>query len=132
MTKLTWQQLDRIYEGAYGVTVEEAAKIISKEIPSDVVCENDHILAFRDINPQAPTHILIIPKEHISTLNELEKIHQALAGEILLTSTLLAEREGIADSGYRTVFNCNKNGGQDIYHIHLHLLGGRKMTWPPG
>ncbi|SUZ48981.1 uncharacterized protein METZ01_LOCUS1835 [marine metagenome] len=107
-------------------------KIILKEIPSDVVYENDHILAFRDINPQAPTHILIIPKEHISTLNELEKIHQALAGEILLVSTLLAESEGIAESGYRTVFNCNKNGGQDVYHIHLHLLGGRKMTWPPG
>ena len=107
-------------------------KIILEEIPSDVVYENDHILAFRDINPQAPTHILIIPKEHISTLNELEKIHQALAGEILLASTLLAESEGIAESGYRTVFNCNKNGGQDVYHIHLHLLGGRKMTWPPG
>ena len=107
-------------------------KIILKEIPSDVVYENDHILAFRDINPQAPTHILIIPKEHISTLNELEKNHQALAGEILLASALLAAREGIAESGYRTVFNCNKNGGQDVYHIHLHLLGGRKMTWPPG
>ena len=107
-------------------------KIILKEIPSDVVYENDHILAFRDINPQAPTHILIIPKEHISTLNKLEKIHQALTGEILLASTLLAESEGIAESGYRTVFNCNKNGGQDVYHIHLHLLGGRKMTWPPG
>ena len=107
-------------------------KIILKEILSDVVYENDHILAFRDINPQAPTHILIIPKEHISTLNKLEKIHQELAGEILLISKLLAEREGIAESGYRTVFNCNKNGGQDVYHIHLHLLGGRKMTWPPG
>ena len=107
-------------------------KIILKEIPSDVVYENDHILAFRDINPQAPTHILIIPKEHISTLNKLEKNHQVLAGEILLASALLAEREGIAESGYRTVFNCNKNGGQAVYHIHLHLLGGRKMTWPPG
>ena len=107
-------------------------KIILKEILSDVVYENDHILAFRDINPQAPTHILIIPKEHISTLNKLEKIHQELAGEILLVSALLADREGIAESGYRTVFNCNKNGGQAVYHIHLHLLGGRKMTWPPG
>ena len=107
-------------------------KIILKEIPSDVVYENNHILAFRDINPQAPTHIMIIPKEHISTLNKLEKIHQALAGEILLASALLADCEGIAKSGYRTVFNCNKNGGQTVYHIHLHLLGGRKMTWPPG
>ena len=88
--------------------------------------------AFRDINPQAPVHILIIPKTHISTLNDVDDNHKLLVGEILLTSKMLAEKEGIAENGYRTVFNCNKNGGQEVYHIHLHLLGGRKMTWPPG
>ena len=107
-------------------------KIISNEIPSDCVFENENMYAFRDINPQAPVHILIIPKTHISTLNDVGDNHKLLVGEILLTSTMLAENEGISDSGYRTVFNCNKNGGQEVYHIHLHLLGGRRMTWPPG
>ena len=107
-------------------------KIISNEIPSDCVFENENMYAFRDINPQAPVHILIIPKTHISTLNDVGDNHKLLVGEILLTSTMLAEKEGIAENGYRTVFNCNKNGGQEVYHIHLHLLGGRRMTWPPG
>ncbi len=107
-------------------------KIVEKEIPSDIVFENDNILAFRDINPQAPTHILIIPKVHIPTLNDLTENHQKLIGEMLLTAQNLAEKEGIAKKGYRTVFNCNNDGGQEVYHIHLHLLGGRKMTWPPG
>ncbi len=107
-------------------------RIISKEIPSDCVFENENMYAFRDINPQAPVHILIIPKTHISTLNDVDDNHKLLVGEILLTSKMLAEKEGIAENGYRTVFNCNKNGGQEVYHIHLHLLGGRKMTWPPG
>ena len=107
-------------------------KIISNEIPSDCVFENENMYAFRDINPQAPVHILIIQKTHISTLNDVGDNHKLLVGEILLTSTMLAEKEGISDSGYRTVINCNKNGGQEVYHIHLHLLGGRRMTWPPG
>ena len=107
-------------------------KIISNEIPSDCVFENENMYAFRDINPQAPVHILIIPKTHISTLNDVGDNHKLLVGEILLTSIMLAEKEGISDSGYRTVFNCNKNGGQEVYHIHLHLLGGRRMAWPPG
>ena len=107
-------------------------KIISKEIPSDCVCENENIYAFRDINPQAPVHILIIPKTHISTINDVDDNQKLLVGEIFLTSKKLAEKEGIAENGYRTVFNCNKNGGQQVYHIHLHLLGGRQMTWPPG
>ena len=107
-------------------------KIISNEIPSDCVFENENMYAFRDINPQAPVHILIIPKTHISTLNDVGDNHKLLVGEIFLTSTMLAEKEGISDGGYRTVFNCNKNGGQEVYHIHLHLLGGRRMTWPPG
>ena len=107
-------------------------KIISKEIPSDCVYENENIYAFRDINPQAPVHILIIPKTHISTINDVDDNQKLLVGEIFLTSKKLAEKEGIAENGYRTVFNCNKNGGQQVYHIHLHLLGGRQMTWPPG
>jgi len=107
-------------------------KIIARDIPSDKVYENDNVFAFRDINPAAPTHILIIPKEHISTTNDLNESHKSVVGEIMLTATQLAEDEGIAESGYRTVFNCNMDGGQAVYHIHLHLLGGRQMGWPPG
>ncbi len=107
-------------------------KIIAGEIPSDKVYENDSIFAFRDINPAAPTHILIIPKEHIATTNDLDDSHKTIVGEIMLTANRLAEDEGIAESGYRTVFNCNSDGGQAVYHIHLHLLGGRQMGWPPG
>ncbi|MBC8322503.1 MAG: histidine triad nucleotide-binding protein [Candidatus Marinimicrobia bacterium] len=107
-------------------------KIIAGEIPSDKVFENDKIFAFRDIDPKAPTHILIIPKEHITTTNDLNVSHKTLVGEIMLTAKEIAEQEGIADSGYRTVFNCNRDGGQAVYHIHLHLLGGRQMNWPPG
>lgn len=107
-------------------------KIIAGEIPSKKVFENDTIFAFRDIDPKAPTHILIIPKEHITTTNDLNNSHKSLVGEIFITAKEIAELEGITDSGYRTVFNCNKDGGQAVYHIHLHLLGGRQMTWPPG
>ena len=83
-------------------------------------------------HPKAPTHILIIPKEHISTTNDLAEAHKTLMGEMLLAAKEIAGQEGIADSGYRTVFNCNSDGGQTVYHIHLHLLGGRQMKWPPG
>ncbi|MFQ6676703.1 MAG: histidine triad nucleotide-binding protein [Fidelibacterota bacterium] len=107
-------------------------KIIAGEIPSDKVFETDRIFAFRDINPAAPTHILIIPKEHIATTNDLDESHKSILGEIMLTAKRLAEEEGIAEPGYRTVFNCNNDGGQAVYHIHLHLLGGRQMGWPPG
>jgi len=107
-------------------------KIIEGEIPSDKVYENEHIFAFRDIDPKAPTHVLIIPKEHIATTNDLVESHKTIIGEIMLTAKQLAEEEGVAESGYRTVFNCNNDGGQAVYHIHLHLLGGRQMGWPPG
>ena len=107
-------------------------KIVSGDIPADKVFENNNIYAFRDIDPKAPTHILIIPKEHISTTNDLDESHKMLVGEIMLTAKEIAGQEGIADSGYRTVFNCNQDGGQAVYHIHLHLLGGRHMNWPPG
>jgi histidine triad (HIT) family protein len=107
-------------------------KIIKREIPADIVYETDEVLAFRDINPQAPTHILIIPKEHIRTINDLEDSHSELVGKLFLAAAELAAREGFAEDGYRVVMNCNQAGGQAVYHIHLHLLGGRQLGWPPG
>jgi histidine triad (HIT) family protein len=105
-------------------------KMVAGEIKPDVVYEDDIVLAFRDINPQAPVHILIIPKIHIATLNDLDDT--LLAGQLLQTAVKLAKQEGLSEDGYRTAFNCNKRGGQEVYHLHLHLLGGRQMTWPPG
>lgn len=107
-------------------------KIIRREIPADIVFENDDILAFRDIQAQAPTHILIIPKRRISTLNELEATDAELVGRMVLAARELAASEGLAEDGYRLVMNCNQHGGQSVFHIHLHLLGGRQMNWPPG
>ncbi len=107
-------------------------KIISKEIKSDILFEDDDVLAFKDINPQAPTHILIVPKKHISTINELQQEDEALTGKIILTAQSLANQENIDENGSRLVFNCNNDGGPEVYHIHLHLLGGRPMQWPPG
>jgi histidine triad (HIT) family protein len=107
-------------------------RIVNKEIPADIVFENDKLLAFRDIDPQAPVHILIIPKEHITTTNDLNNNNKELIGELVLTAKNLATKYNIAEDGYRMVFNCNKSGGQAVYHIHLHLLGGRQMKWPPG
>ena len=107
-------------------------KIISKEIPSEIVFEDDKFIAFKDINPQAPVHILLIPKKHFSTLNDLTSNDRELAGDLIYSASRLAKKEGIAEQGYRTGFNCNDWGGQTVYHIHLHLLGGRKFGWPPG
>ena len=107
-------------------------KMVSGEITPDIVYETDTVLAFRDINPQAPTHVLIIPKKHIETLADMAEQDVLLMGEIMLVAKKVAEIEGIAESGYRTVFNCKQDAGQEVYHIHLHLLGGRKMKWPPG
>jgi histidine triad (HIT) family protein len=108
------------------------SKIIRGEIPCNKVYEDDRVLAFRDIKPQAPVHILIIPKEPIATVNDLQEHHRDLAGHLVLTAARIARAEGLAEDGYRLVFNCNANGGQEVYHIHLHLLGGRPMGWPPG
>ena len=105
-------------------------KMAKGEIKPDVVYQDDSVLAFRDINPQAPVHLLIIPKKHVATLNDLDDTD--LAGKLLKTAVTLARQEGLADDGYRTVFNCNKNGGQEVFHLHMHLLGGRQMNWPPG
>jgi len=107
-------------------------KLVAREIPADIVFEDDDVIAFRDIAPQAPTHILIIPKRHISTLNDLTEEDCALVGRLQFTAQKIAKQVGIAEDGYRVVMNCNEDGGQTVYHIHMHLLGGRSMTWPPG
>lgn len=107
-------------------------KMIAGEIKPDVVLETDDVLAFRDINPQAPTHVLVVPKQHISTINDLEMDHEALVGKLYLAAKEVARKEGISESGYRTVMNCGEGAGQSVFHIHLHVLGGRKMKWPPG
>jgi histidine triad (HIT) family protein len=107
-------------------------KIAQGEIPATVVFENNDIMAFRDIRPQAPTHLLVIPKRHIATINDTADGDAQLLGNMVLRAKKLAESEGFSDIGYRLVFNINSGGGQEVYHIHLHLLGGRQMTWPPG
>jgi len=107
-------------------------KIVRREIPADIVFENDEILAFRDVNPQAPTHVLIIPKQRIPTINHLSHADAELVGRMVVTASKIAADLGVAEDGYRLVFNCNDHGGQSVYHIHLHLLGGRPLTWPPG
>ncbi|MBL1259621.1 MAG: histidine triad nucleotide-binding protein [Thiotrichaceae bacterium] len=107
-------------------------KMISGEIAPDKVYEDDDVLAFRDISPQAPHHVLVIPKEHISTLNDLDAWHAPLLGKMYLAVKEIAKQAGVAESGYRTVMNCNQDGGQTVYHIHLHMLAGRDMQWPPG
>ncbi len=107
-------------------------KMVTGEITPDTVYEDEDVLAFRDINPQAPTHVLVVPKQHVATLNDLDKSNIDLVGKMMLAATAIAEQEGFAEQGYRTVMNCNADGGQTVFHIHLHLLGGRIMHWPPG
>ena len=107
-------------------------KIISGKIPCDKVYEDEKLIAFQDIDPKAPTHILVIPKKHIRSINELELTDKVLAGEILLAAKKIAKIKNIDSSGYRTVFNTNDDGGQTVFHIHMHIIGGRQMTWPPG
>jgi len=107
-------------------------KIISKEIPAKVVYEDDLILAFDDINPKAPVHTLIIPKKHFSSLNEVTPSQQALLGHIFVKAKEIAGKKGVGESGYRIVLNTGGDSGQDVFHIHFHVLGGRRMAWPPG
>lgn len=107
-------------------------KIINREIPADIVFEDEHVLAFNDLNPQAPTHQLVIPKKHIATLNDIEADDLAVVGRLQFTAAQLAKQQGFAEDGYRVVMNCNDMGGQTVYHIHMHLLGGRQFTWPAG
>ena len=105
-------------------------RIIAKEIPATIVAEDEHCLAFRDLNPQAPTHILVIPKEHVPSLNQLTD--PAVAGRVLAFARDLAAKEGVAERGYRVVVNTNAEAGQTVFHQHAHLLGGRALGWPPG
>ena len=107
-------------------------KIVDGQIPSTGVYEDDRVVAFEDINPSAPVHILIIPREHIATTLDFEERHEALAGHMIRTAAQIAREKGIAEDGYRLVFNTNPQGGQEVYHVHLHLIGGRQMTWPAG
>lgn len=107
-------------------------KIVNGEMSADKLYEDDDVVAFRDLGPQAPVHVLVIPKAHIATLNDLDDDNAAVMGKLYLAAAKVAADLGVAEDGYRTVMNCNPKGGQTVYHIHLHLLGGRQMTWPPG
>ena len=107
-------------------------RIITREIPSSVVYEDDRVFAFNDINPQAPIHVLVVPKRHIATLNDLASEDDGLVGELVRRASAIAKDRAIAAGGYRTVFNTNRDAGQTVFHIHLHLLAGRGLMWPPG
>jgi histidine triad (HIT) family protein len=107
-------------------------KIISKEIKSNIIYEDEKVVAFLDINPKAPVHILIVPKKHISTILEMEEDDRELIGHIYMVANRLAKEKNIHKDGFRIVLNCNKDAGQEIFHIHFHLLGGRSFSWPPG
>ncbi len=108
------------------------SKIIAREIPAVIEYEDDDVLAFRDISPQAPVHVIVIPKKHVATVNDIETGDAELIGKMVLAAQRIARDKGVDQSGYRLVMNCNSDGGQSVYHIHLHLLGGRAMNWPPG
>ncbi len=107
-------------------------KIVAGEIPSKKVYEDDALLAFEDVNPAAPVHILIIPKKHMETLHEIQDADKKLIGSIFIAANEITRKKGIAQEGFRIVANCGENGGQTVFHIHFHLLGGRRMEWPPG
>jgi histidine triad (HIT) family protein len=107
-------------------------KIISGEIPSNEVYSDDELFAFRDVNPQAPVHILIVPRKHIELVVDFTEQDAGLIGKMVLAANKIAESEGLVENGFRYVLNCNEHGGQAVFHVHLHVLGGRQMTWPPG
>ena len=107
-------------------------RVVSGEIPARMIFEDDTLVAFHDINPQAPVHVLVVPRKHIATLNDLSPDDEPLVGAMHRRAAAIAHDLGIASRGYRTVFNCNREAGQTVFHIHLHLLGGRPMAWPPG
>ncbi len=108
------------------------SKIINREIPANIFYEDDICIAFKDVSPQAPVHILLIPKKEISSLNDLQLEDKGLMGHLMLKVPEIAAKAGISDDGYRIVANTGKNGGQSVFHIHIHILGGRKLNWPPG
>lgn len=107
-------------------------KIIRREIPAQIVHEDDDVLGFRDVNPQAPVHVLFIPKRAVATLNDLTDTDAEMVGKLFLAAARWAKAEGFAENGYRCVINCNRDGGQTVFHLHLHLLAGRALHWPPG
>jgi len=107
-------------------------KIIAGQIPGAIVYQDDRVVAFKDINAQAPTHVLVVPRRHIATLNDLTPEDDGLVGEMTRRAAAIAKEHGHADRGYRTVFNCNADAGQTVFHIHMHVLGGRRLAWPPG
>jgi histidine triad (HIT) family protein len=107
-------------------------RLISGEIKGAIAYEDDQVVAIKDINPQAPLHVLVIPRQHIATINDLTPANDALLGTMFRTAAMLAKQHGYDQRGYRTVFNCNAEAGQSVFHIHLHVLGGRTMGWPPG
>jgi len=107
-------------------------KIIARDISADIVYDDEQVLAFRDIQPQAPVHVVIIPKRHIATLNDLSSADAELVGRLYLAAKQVANELGVAQSGYRTLINCNRDAGQYVMHVHMHLLAGRPMDWPPG
>jgi len=107
-------------------------KIANHDIPASIVYEDDSVVAFNDINPQAPTHILVVPRQHIATLNDLKPGDDQIVGEVVRRAAAIAAERKISAGGYRTVFNTNREAGQTVFHIHLHLIGGRSLGWPPG
>jgi len=107
-------------------------KIAAGEMDANILYQDELILAFEDISPKAPTHTLIIPRKHIATTNDLQESDKELVGHMVLIAQKIAKENGIADDGYRLVLNCNRGAGQEVFHLHLHLLGGRAMNWPPG
>ncbi|GAB2692938.1 histidine triad nucleotide-binding protein [Aliiglaciecola sp. 3_MG-2023] len=106
-------------------------KIINREIPAEIIFENDQVLAFKDINPQAPVHFLVIPKKAIATINDIQAEDAEIVGQLYIAAAQIAKEQGFAENGYRAVMNCNMDGGQTVYHIHLHVLAGKPMGWPP-
>ncbi|MDQ3169275.1 MAG: histidine triad nucleotide-binding protein [Acidobacteriota bacterium] len=107
-------------------------RLAAGEIPASIVHQDDRVIAFNDINPQAPMHVLVIPRKHIATLNDLAADDDGIVGELVRRGAAIARERGYAESGYRTVFNCNADAGQTVFHIHLHVIGGRSLAWPPG
>lgn len=107
-------------------------RLVAGEIPASLVYEDERVVAFKDVNPQAPTHVLVIPRRHIATLNDLAPEDDAIVGEVTRRAAAIAKEQGYTDRGYRVVFNCNADAGQTVFHIHMHLLAGRKLGWPPG
>jgi histidine triad (HIT) family protein len=107
-------------------------KIVSREIPADIVFEDDRVIAFRDISPAAPSHVLVVPKVDIPTLNDISEEHESVLGHMVIVSQKIAQSEGLADDGYRLVVNCGEHGGQVVMQLHMHVLGKRQLAWPPG